>query len=135
MALPFIPLSPTLILSHLHHALEDNPQEKKHSLLGVIWQCGEEVSLYFLLQETKGILCSASDLGRPSKPLPPSTAIPAGPGWLSGFSITGCAFPYHSSLCLPEQDHIITMQSPTIRTLQGTSGCFPVRIFMFSFSG
>lgn len=41
-------------------------------------------------------------------------AIPAGPRCLCGFSVTGCAFPYCSSLWLLEQDHIITMQSPTI---------------------
>lgn len=53
---------------------------------------------------------------RANHSLPP--AIPAGPRWLSGFSMTGCA-----------------LKSPTIRALQGTSRCSPVRIFMFSFSG
>ncbi|XP_071596245.1 WD repeat-containing and planar cell polarity effector protein fritz homolog isoform X4 [Heliangelus exortis] len=97
----------------LHRALENTPQEKKHSLLGASWQRGEEVSHISHSRRLKGSsILPQTWGGQANHCLHP--AIPAGLRWLSGFSTTGCAFPYHSSLRLLEQDHIITMQSPTI---------------------
>lgn len=56
-------------------------------------------------------------------------------GGFSGFSITGCILLPRSSLRPLDQARIIAMQSPTSRTLQGTSGRSPVRMFVFYFPG
>lgn len=51
-------------------------------------------------------------------------------GGLVAFQLQGV--PSHTA---PERGRLITVKSPTIRALQGTSRCSPVRIFVFSFSG
>lgn len=124
-------LSPPLLPSHLHPALETHPQQKKWRLLGagpgtrfLPASCSGRMKGSSSPPQTRGARAEQT-----SSALPPLRAR----GGFSGFSITGRVLLPRSSLRPPERARSIAMQSPTSPALQGTSGtlsCQDVRVLL-----